>query len=132
MPDEPPAADPLPPRLRWFSPWTWTRHWQITMLAGLALVGYPLSIGPALLACRMGLVSVTTVAIAYRPVLRIAYDGPSPIGWSTRQYMRCWGEDRGADVWVIHGFWELERKIRAQGETFSVKAFDPPASMTTK
>lgn len=31
-------TDPLPRRITWFAPWTWTRRWKLA-LAAVALVG---------------------------------------------------------------------------------------------
>ena len=42
--DQPP---PLPRRVAWFAPWAWQRRFQIASLTLLALIGYPLSVGPA-------------------------------------------------------------------------------------
>jgi len=52
MPDELPPADPLPPRLRPFAPWTWGRSWKLwqrwALVLGLLFVGYLMSVIPVM------------------------------------------------------------------------------------
>jgi len=47
MPDEPPPADPLPPRLRGFAVWRWKGGTRIALVA-VSPVLYVLSSGPVL------------------------------------------------------------------------------------
>jgi len=111
-PDSPAAPDPLlPPRVAWFALWRW-KPWKL-FLAGIAMAGicYPLSIGPAVFACRLGVVSVGAVEEAYRPVLFCVYESPLPVQRCVWHYLRLWGQDHGIDVWAAHGFRGFQRKF---------------------
>ncbi len=60
-------TEPLPRRIAWFAPWTWKRRWII--LAGLLMVGYPLSMGPAWGMLRCRLISSAMFKTAYAPLI---------------------------------------------------------------
>jgi hypothetical protein len=101
------SEPPLPPRIRWFAPWTWKRRNLAIALLAAFLIGYPLSIGPALRLAKMGVAEVKMVAWIYRPVLFCAWRcGPGVRGGAI-DYMRSWDRDLGNAVFVLHWIWEV-------------------------
>jgi len=97
----PPLA--LPRRVAWFAPWTWS-PWTRWVAAGLFLATYPLSIGPAVWLVSHHILTVGSVAWAYRPLLSLIF-------WTNcshvEQYMYLWGGEAANDVMSAHIGWEI-------------------------
>src|SRR5581483_11180468 len=85
------ATPDLPPRLRWFAPWTWRRRWSITA-AILACCGiiYPASY-PIAIQAAVALYGYVPSGLVnwYAPLLRL--DSQSPAGYAFHEYCRLCG-----------------------------------------
>jgi hypothetical protein len=112
MDQPPPPADLLPPRVSWFAVWRWKRRKRIALSIAIVLVGYPLSIGPALMLAGNRTISPTFVATAYRPITywcwRLPYVGSNVI----RDYMHWWDPGEADFLLEEHLDWELRRRLQ--------------------
>lgn len=77
--------------------------WAAVVAAAL-LVGYPLSLGPACWISSYTSVGVSTVSVAYRPMMWLYEISPEPVGGVILWYSEigaadgwCW---TGADTWA--------------------------------
>jgi len=66
MEQYPYPADPLPPRLRWFAVWRWRRRWWLA--AGLIVLGYIASFGPAVMLVVNDQVNYHALYTVYAPL----------------------------------------------------------------
>lgn len=97
---------PFPPRVVWFAPWRWKRRNIVISLWLVFLIGYPLSIGPALRLVRMSLIDAQIVAWLYRPVLFCSWRCGSEANRTLIAYMQSWDSDLAAGVFMLHWIWE--------------------------
>ncbi len=63
---------PLPRRIAWFAPWTWSRRYAIALLTLAILSSYPLSAGPVYGMVDRGIIPYEYYETIYRPLLYCA------------------------------------------------------------
>ncbi|MBI1344938.1 hypothetical protein GC163_01470 [bacterium] len=85
----------VPPHVRWFAPWTWSRKQQLLLVCLLPLLPilYALSGGPAMQLVDQNRVSPDVVEILYRPLLT----------WDRRFFMSSQYQDYSYGEYL--GYW---------------------------
>jgi hypothetical protein len=77
------------------------RAWLCATLS-VALVGYPLSFGPACRIAANGILSIEQIGFAYKPIVYLMTDGPQCLSPVIMEYASvCGGEDTVLELLII-------------------------------